>query len=42
MIGHQHVGMQRHGESTPALAQAVQKVTVIVFAEKQAARLFPR
>ena len=26
--------MQRHGESTPALAQAVQKVTVIVFAEK--------
>ncbi|MGH9194200.1 MAG: hypothetical protein ACRD1T_00490, partial [Acidimicrobiia bacterium] len=34
VIGHQHVGVQRHAESTLTLAKAVQKVTVLVFAEK--------
>ena len=34
VIAHQHVGMQPHAESTLTLLKAVQKVTVLVFAEK--------
>jgi hypothetical protein len=34
VIGHQHVGVQRHAKSTLTFPKAVQTLTVLVFAEK--------